>query len=288
MATTHIDYGKEKRLTGEAFVRMASATDDFEGYAHPHATRIAALADELARMFHLARQDRASLRLAALAHDLGEVTMERDYIKRAGPLSDDERLDLARHPLIGEREAARAGADRGAQLLIRWHQEWWNGGGYPDALRFEQIPLAARIIRVADAYAALTDDRPFRPALTEDAARKHLIDWAGLEFDPRVVHAFLSIGPLEELHSYAKKSLESGVWSLESKAEEAESEEKSALDSSAGSIAADSAVADSAADHSNSIDSSESVDSTVEPSANSADSVVETSSSDSRLLTPDS
>jgi len=218
MATTHIDFGKEARLTGEAFVRMASATDDFERYAHPHATRIAALADGLAKMFHLARQDRASLRLAALAHDLGEVTMERDYIKRAGPLSDDERVDLARHPLIGEREAARAGADRGAQLLIRWHQEWWNGGGYPDALRREQVPLAARILRVADAYAALTDDRPFRAALAEEDARKHLIDWAGLEFDPRVVRAFLSLGPLEELRSYAKKeerSLEHEVRGLE-------------------------------------------------------------------------
>jgi HD-GYP domain-containing protein (c-di-GMP phosphodiesterase class II) len=275
MATTHIDFGKEARLTGEAFVRMASATDDFEGYAHPHATRLAALADGLAKMFHLARQDRASLRLAALAHDLGEVTMERDYIKRAGPLSDDERVDLARHPLIGEREAARAGADRGAQLLIRWHQEWWNGGGYPDALRREQIPLAARILRVADAYAALTDDRPFRNALTEEDARKHLIDWAGLEFDPRVIRAFLSLGPLEELRSYAKRSWESGVGSRESK-EEVESEAKPALDSSA-----DSASADSAADHSNSAGSSASVDSADESSADS-------SSFDSRLLTPDS
>jgi HD-GYP domain-containing protein (c-di-GMP phosphodiesterase class II) len=239
MATTHIDFGKETRLTGEAFVRMASATDDFERYAHPHAGRIASLADELARLFHLARQDRTSLRLAALAHDLGEVAMERDYIKRAGPLSENERLDLARHPLLGEQEAARAGANRGAQLLIRWHQEWWNGGGYPDALRREQIPLAARILRVADAYAALTDDRPFRKALTEEDARKHLIDWAGLEFDPRVVRAFLSLGPLEELRSYAKKeerSLESGVRSLESGVVSPESEEKPTLNSSSDSV----------------------------------------------------
>ncbi|HEV7859388.1 MAG TPA: HD domain-containing phosphohydrolase [Pyrinomonadaceae bacterium] len=275
MATTHIDFGKEARLTGEAFVRMASATDDFERYAHPHATRIAALADGLARMFHLARHDRSSLRLAALAHDLGEVTMERDYIKRAGPLSDDERLDLARHPLIGEREAARAGADRGAQLLIRWHQEWWSGGGYPDALRREQIPLAARILRVADAYAALTDDRPFRNALTEEDARKHLIDWAGLEFDPRIVQAFLSLGPLEELSSYAKKSREPGVWSRESKAE-AESEEKPAHDD----------VPDSAAEPSSDDSSTDSANLATADSADksSADSL----SFDSRLQTLDS
>ena len=200
-------------------MRLAAATDEFERYAHPHAVRIARLADEVARLFHLAREDRSSLRIAALAHDLGEVEMNRDYIKHAGPLTDDERLDLARHPVIGEQEAARTGADRGAQLLVRWHQEWWNGSGYPDALRREQIPLAARILRVTDAYAALTDDRPFRPARTVEEARKHLVDWAGLEFDPRVVRAFLSLGPLSELQSQAKTSLESEVWSLESETE---------------------------------------------------------------------
>jgi HD-GYP domain-containing protein (c-di-GMP phosphodiesterase class II) len=269
-------------VTGEAFIRMASATDDFERYAHPHAARIARLADELAKLFHMARQDRASLRLAALAHDLGEVAMERDYIKRAGPLKDDERLDLARHPLIGEREAARAGADRGAQLLIRWHQEWWNGGGYPDALRREQIPLAARILRIADAYAALTDDRPFRNALTEDNARKHLIDWAGLEFDPRVVRAFLSLGPIEELRSYAKNSQEPEVLSQESK-EEAEpdeklkqdyAEEKPALDSPAGPFSDATSLNDTSPGNTSSTDS-----------ANPAAAAADSSSFDSELKT---
>lgn len=204
MASNSIFFTGSERIAGEAFMRLAAAADEFEGYAHPHATRIAKLADELAKLFHLAPHDRSSLRIAALAHDLGEVLMERDYIKRQGALSEEERLDLARHPVIGEQEAARAGADRGAQLLVRWHQEWWNGTGYPDALRHEQIPLAARILRVADAYAALTDARPFRPARTVEEARRHLIEWAGLEFDPRVVRAFLSLGRLPELQSYAK------------------------------------------------------------------------------------
>ena len=201
----HLDFAENERVTGEAFMRLGAASDEFEGYAHPHAARIARLADAVARQFHLAQQDRASLKLAALAHDLGEVAMERDYIKRAGPLTEDERLDLARHPVIGEQEAARAGADRAAQLLVRWHQEWWNGAGYPDALRGEQIPLAARILRVADAYAALTDARPFRPARTESEAREHLVAWAGLEFDPRVVRAFLALAQIPELNSYARQ-----------------------------------------------------------------------------------
>ena len=185
-------------------MRLASAADEFEAYAHPHAMRISRLADEVAKLFHLERHDRFSLRIAALAHDLGEAAMERDYIKRAGLLNEEERLDLARHPVIGEQEAARAGADRGAQLIVRWHQEWWNGAGYPDALRGDEIPLPARILRVADAYSALTDARPFRPARTVEEARRHLAEWAGLEFDPQVVRAFLSLGPLVELQSYAK------------------------------------------------------------------------------------
>ena len=205
MATRQMKLTDEDGIAREAFTRLARAADEFEDYAHPHAERIAALCSELAKLFGLGRADRASLRLAALAHDLGEMAMNRDYIRRAAPLTFDERLDLARHPVIGEQEAARAGADRGAQLLVRWHHEWWNGAGYPDALRREQIPLAARILRVADAYAALTDARPFRPALTEEGARRHLAEWAGLEFDPNIVRAFLSLSNLPVLRSYAPR-----------------------------------------------------------------------------------
>jgi HD-GYP domain-containing protein (c-di-GMP phosphodiesterase class II) len=183
------------RRTGEAFIQLAETTDKFERYDNPHAQRIAAIADEIAKIFHLARHDRGSLYAAALLHDLGEVAMERDYIQATGPLSNEERIDLARHPVIGEREASRVGADRAAQLLVRWHHEWWNGAGYPDALRREEIPLAARILRVADSYAALTAARPFRRAMTEEAARRELSDGAGIEFDPAVVNVFLSLQP---------------------------------------------------------------------------------------------
>lgn len=185
---------------------LAAATDKFERYPHAHATRVAVIADEIGKAFNLGSRDRFSLRIAALAHDLGEAAMARDYIQRNGPLSEDERVDLWRHPLFGEREAAQAGADRGAQLLVRWHHEWWNGGGYPDGLRFEQIPLAARILHVADVYAALTDERPFRPALSEKQARAHLLEWIGVEFDPSVVKALLSLEPFPELTSFYREA----------------------------------------------------------------------------------
>jgi HD-GYP domain-containing protein (c-di-GMP phosphodiesterase class II) len=188
----------------EAFTQLATTGDRFERYDNPHATRIATIADAMATVFHLAPHDRGSLRAAALLHDLGEVVMERDYIQRAGSLTDEERNDLWRHPIIGEREASRVGADRAAQLLVRWHHEWWNGRGYPDALRREEIPLAARILRVADSYAALTDARPYRPAMTTNDARQEITDRAGIEFDPAVVRVFLLLEPMSELNSYAK------------------------------------------------------------------------------------
>lgn len=191
-------------VAGEAFRQLGAASDQFERYSNPHALRIATIADEIARLLNIAAQDRRSLRVAALLHDLGETAMEREYISRAGPLTEEERIDLARHPIIGEQEAARAGANRAAQLLVRWHHEWWNGCGYPDALRGEEIPLAARILRLVDSYAALTAARPFRPALTAEQARQEIIEWAGIEFDPRVVSLFLSLDRLRELESFAE------------------------------------------------------------------------------------
>ena len=207
----------------EAFTQLARTTDKFERYDNPHAQRIADIADEIATAFHLARHDRGSLHAAALLHDLGEVAMERDYIQATGKLSQEERLDLFRHPVIGEREASRVGADRAAQLLVRWHHEWWNGAGYPDALRREEIPLAARILHVADAYASLTDARPFRRAFTREQARRELMDRAGIEFDPGVVSVLLALDGFPELESFAKRydlepapapETKSGGWDL--------------------------------------------------------------------------
>jgi HD-GYP domain-containing protein (c-di-GMP phosphodiesterase class II) len=191
-------------VASEAFMRLAATSDQFERYANPHSVRIAAIADEIAKLLHIGGEDRRSMRVAALLHDLGETAMERDYISRPEALTEEERIDLMRHPVIGEQEASRAGASRAAQLLVRWHHEWWNGGGYPDALRGEEIPLAARILRLADSYAALTDGRPFRPAFTAAEARQQIIEWAGIEFDPRVVSLFLSLDRLRELESFAE------------------------------------------------------------------------------------
>ncbi len=179
-------------------LKLAAQIDEFEGYAHPHATRIAALSEALAQKFNLASHDRFSLGQAALVHDIGEMTMNREYIRANRLLRHTERLDMQRHTVIGEQECAKRGLPRAVQLLVRWHHEWWNGGGYPDALEHEQIPLAARILRVCDTFSALTDSRPYSTAISAAEARRYLVEWAGIEFDPKVVKAFLT---LEEIVS---------------------------------------------------------------------------------------
>lgn len=187
----------------DKLLKISTDVDAFEGYAHPHGVRIAAIADALARHFNMGSHDRQSLQQAALVHDIGEMTMDRDYIRSNRILTDEERIDLQRHPVIGEQEAAKRGLSRAVQLLVRWHHEWWNGMGYPDALDREQIPLAARILRLADTYSALTDSRPYNEAISAVEAKRYLAEWAGIEFDPRIVAAFLELEYLEELRSYA-------------------------------------------------------------------------------------
>jgi HD-GYP domain-containing protein (c-di-GMP phosphodiesterase class II) len=195
---------KEKSFE-ESLLQISSTMDEFEGYAHPHAERMAVIADAIAQKFNMASHDRLSLRQAALVHDIGEVVMNRQYLRSNRLLREDERVDMQRHPVIGEQEAAKRGLSRAVQLLIRWHHEWWNGSGYPDGLEQEQIPLAARILRVIDTYIALTDSRPYSLPIPSEEAKRYLREWAGLEFDPKVVKTFLSLENLKELDSFIER-----------------------------------------------------------------------------------
>jgi putative nucleotidyltransferase with HDIG domain len=192
-----------EKFTDDPLAQLSAAMDEFEGYAHPHGLRIAIIAEAIAEKFNFASHDRHALRQAALVHDIGELVMNRDYIRASRMLREEERIDMQRHTVIGEQEAARRGLSRAVQLLVRWHHEWWNGTSYPDALEREQIPLAARILRVSDTYAALTDSRPYSVAISASEAKRYLIEWSGIEFDPKVVKAFLALDGLPELESYA-------------------------------------------------------------------------------------
>ncbi|MGI8812063.1 MAG: HD-GYP domain-containing protein [Pyrinomonadaceae bacterium] len=192
----------------EKLLDLSSEIDRFEGYKHAHALTIALIADAVGASFNLATHDRFFMQQAALIHDIGEMAMGRDYIQANRTFSDAERIDLHRHPVIGEQESAARGFARGVQLLVRWHHEWWNGSGYPDAIHGSQIPLAARIIRVADSFSSLTVDRPVRAAMSVADAKRYIIEWAGIEYDPSVVRAFLSID--ESIYTLSVASTDSG------------------------------------------------------------------------------
>lgn len=194
----------------ERLLELSARMDEFEGYSRPHGARIASIAESIASHFNLASDDRTFLKQAAYLHDIGEVVMGREYISAFRTLTQDERLDVQRHPVIGEQEIARLGLSRGVQLLVRWHHEWWNGSGYPDGLEGEQIPLAARILRVADCYASLTGSRPFRTAYTVDETKKYLAEWAAIEFDPRIAKVMLDLDLVESIEDFSV-SVEQGA-----------------------------------------------------------------------------
>jgi HD-GYP domain-containing protein (c-di-GMP phosphodiesterase class II) len=188
----------EKTAADDILLRSATAMDEFERYPRGQANRVAWIADALGEAFNLASRDRSFLQQAALLHDIGELAMNREYVGANRGLQPSELLDLQRHPVIGEQEVAKLGLPRGVQLIVRWHHEWWNGSGYPDGLEAEQIPVPARILRVADTYCALTTDRPFRTAISDEEARKYLTLWAAIEFDPSIVMAFRNVKILSE------------------------------------------------------------------------------------------
>ena len=145
----------------EAFIQLAKTTDRFERYENPHAQRIAAIADEMRKGISPCAP---RSRIVARGRAVARPRRSRDGARLhpgTGPLSrPTSAWILSRHPVIGEREASRVGADRAAQLLVRWHHEWWNGAGYPDALRREEIPLAreycASRIRMQRSYRCTT------------------------------------------------------------------------------------------------------------------------------------
>jgi HD domain-containing protein len=181
----------------ETINRLADRIDSFEKYPQPHSRLIAEIAAHLARRLGLAPSDVDAIIEAAMLHDIGLYAMAPAYHALPRPLTFEERLDLWRHPVIGEQQMAKRDAMRHAQLLVRWHHEWWNGSGYPDMLAFEDIPIGARVLRAVELCAALLSDRPYRTAQNEQQALEALTSSAGIECDPYVVKALLAL--LDEL-----------------------------------------------------------------------------------------
>jgi HD-GYP domain-containing protein (c-di-GMP phosphodiesterase class II) len=142
------------------------------------------------------------LRYGFLLHDVGKVGIPEAIINKPGPLDDREWEVMRSHPLLGVQMVGGIKSLGHAVEVIRCHHERWDGKGYPYGLAGEAIPVGARIFAVADAFDAMTSDRPYRRSLAFDRAVQEIVDGAGSQFDPAVVAAFTGIGPsLPELHA---------------------------------------------------------------------------------------
>jgi HD-GYP domain-containing protein (c-di-GMP phosphodiesterase class II) len=151
----------------------------------------ATLAVAVGRRLGLNSEELDELARAATLHDVGTVGLPDTILTKPGPLDKEEQDFVRQHTLLGERILNAAPALRPVATIVRASHERWDGKGYPDGLQGEDIPLAARIVAVCEAYEAMTSERCYRAARTPAAAREELRREAGRQFDPKVVDAFL-------------------------------------------------------------------------------------------------
>jgi HD-GYP domain-containing protein (c-di-GMP phosphodiesterase class II) len=154
-----------------------------------HVADVAALAVDAARLLGLPEHEVDQIRHAAELHDVGKVAIPDAILQKAEPLDEDEWAFVRQHTIVGERIIAAAPALAHVARLVRSSHERWDGDGYPDGLRGEEIPVGARIVAVCDALAAMLTDRPYRLAVGLPAALEELERCAGSQFDPAVVAA---------------------------------------------------------------------------------------------------
>jgi diguanylate cyclase (GGDEF)-like protein len=175
-----------------------------DGTLYDHVHDVTRLAAAVGSRLGLDDEDVADLVRAAELHDVGKVAIPDSILKKPGPLAPDEQQLMRRHTLIGENILSAASALAGVGRLVRSSHERFDGTGYPDRLQREEIPLASRIIFVCDAYDAMTTDRPYRKAMSEDHAVAELRRCASTQFDPEVVDAFIAeLGAHRVLTGYA-------------------------------------------------------------------------------------
>ena len=184
-------HGPDRAARFRAAASLAKAVDARDTYTGSHSTRVAELGAWIAQRLGLDQEQVELTRLAGSLHDLGKLAIPEEILRKPGPLTPPERLVLERHTQIGHRMLESLGVDPVADWVLH-HHERWDGSGYPDRLRGDQIPLGARIIFVADAYDAMTSDRAYRGRLTPRAAVEELERCAGTQFDPSIVATFAS------------------------------------------------------------------------------------------------
>lgn len=174
----------------ESLVRTLEARDP---YTSGHSLRVSHYASTLADIIGCDPKTCKQIELAAKLHDIGKLGIPEGILNKSGPLSADEARIVREHPELGERILAPIIRSRKILGAIRWHHERYDGAGYPDNLRAEEIPLAARVISIADCYDALTSSRAYREALPTTAALELLERGAGSQFDPDLTPHFVAL-----------------------------------------------------------------------------------------------
>ena len=149
---------------------LALSIEAKDPYTEGHCDRLSKYSVALGEKLGLSQELRVALRRGGLVHDIGKLSIPERILLKPGPLTPEERKIMEQHTVIGEKICAPLRSFRNVLPIIRHHHEKWNGSGYPDGLKGEQIPLTARILQVTDIYDALTTDRPYRKALSIDEA----------------------------------------------------------------------------------------------------------------------
>jgi putative nucleotidyltransferase with HDIG domain len=176
---------------------MASALlatlDARDPYTAGHSVAVAIYARDIAQRLGLPDEDRRLAHLSGLLHDIGKVGLPPGLLEKSGPLTPDERRQMEEHPEIGERILARVEGYDELATIVRHHHERIDGTGYPDGTGGDEIPLIARIVSVAEAYSAMTSDRPYADAMSSRVARMQLLQGMESQFDAGIVAAFEAV-----------------------------------------------------------------------------------------------
>jgi len=170
---------------------LTSTVEAKDDYTACHGEDVAELSERVALRMQLTSAQARDVRHAAMLHDIGKVGVPSEILLKPGPLTDEEWVVMRRHAAVGGELVARIDAFAHLAPAVRASHERWDGGGYPDGLAGEQIPLAARIIAACDTFDAIVTDRPYRPARTREEAGEELRRVAGTQLDPGVVDAVL-------------------------------------------------------------------------------------------------
>jgi len=185
----------EIRADLKDFVRaLTEVLEEVDPYTRHHSVRVAEYAVRIARGMKLSERDVDEIECAALVHDLGKIGPQHQYIlQKPGSLSHEEQRTLRAHPAAGAEIVMKVRALRRASEIVRSHHERPDGQGYPFGLRSDDVPVGARILNVSDAFDAMTSDRPYRRALSLEAALQELRRGAGSQFDTGVVQCLIGL-----------------------------------------------------------------------------------------------